>query len=470
MKRILYFLLIIVLLSSCADQLNQNPITDKNLSTFLSTQTEVEEYVNSVYGALQVNGLYGLYMPAIGEVPSDNSYEEVPGNDASIYYDLDMFNTTPTNGLIADVWTYSYKAIQKANVVLNRIDNVSYSAAATKDARKGEMKFIRALLYFNLVRLFGDVPLVTKETTNPNSYFGQGRTTSDSVYTQIKTDLIDAIVLLPTSTTQNGRVIKTAAQALLGKVYLTLKDYTNAETQLQAVISSGVHALQPMVSTVFPIANENNKEIIFAVQFSSGVNGNTEGSSMAQQFSPSGTISGAKGHNLPTKSLCNLYTANDARKGVYVALTTGGTPYCNKWAKNTSVPADGGSDFPVIRYADVLLMMAEVENELGKTTVAIPLLNQVRTRALGAESAYPLTAVQSDVRTDIDLERRLELAGEGHRWFDLLRTGKAISVMNSWFATNNVSESITQNNLLMPIPQGQIDTDPTLTQNPGYSN
>lgn len=470
MKKILGCFLMLVMFVSCTDQLNQNPITDKNLNTFLSTQTETEEYINSVYGALQVNGLYGLYVPAIGEVPSDNSYEEVPGNDGSMYYDLDMFSVVPENNLVANVWTYSYRAIQKANVVLNRIDNVSYSVSATKDARVGEMKFIRALLYFNLVRLFGDVPLVTTETTDPNLYFGQGRTTNSSVYTQIKTDLNDAITLLPTSTTQAGRVIKTAAQALLGKVYLTLKDYTSAETQLQAVISSGVHALQPTAATVFPIANENNKEIIFAVQFSSGINGNTEGSIMQQQFSPSGTIANAKGHNLPTKSLYNLYTTTDARKDVYVALTPAGTPYCNKWTKNAAVPADGGSDFPVIRYADVLLMMAEVENELNKTTVAIPLLNQVRTRALGAAAAYPLTAIQSDARTYIDLERRLELVGEGHRWFDLLRTGTAISVMNSWFVANTIPLVITQNNLLMPIPQNQRDTDPTLTQNPGYSN
>lgn len=467
MKKILYCLLATVLLTACTKELDQKPITDKNLATFLSTQSEVEEYVNSVYGALQSQGLYGLYLPAIGEVSSDNAYEEVPGNDNSIYYQLDVFSVVPPNQLITDVWTSSYQAIQKANVVLNRIDNISYTVAATKDARKGEMKFIRALLYFNLVRLYGDVPLVTKETTDPNSYFGQGRQKVADVYTQIKTDLIDAIALLPSSTTQPGRVIKTAAQSLLGKVYLTLNDYTNAETQLQAVISSGVHALQPTVSTVFPIANENNKEIIFAVQFGAGINGNTEGSTMAQQFSPSGTIANSKGHNLPTKSLYNLYSANDARKGVYVALTSTGTPYCNKWAKNTAVPADGGSDFPVIRYADVLLMFAEVENELGKTTDAIPYLDQIRTRA-GLTASTAVT--QADVRTAVTSERQLELVGEGYRWFDLLRTGTAISVMNAWFAANTIPVTIAQNNLLMPIPQTERNTDPTLTQNPGYPN
>ena len=446
---------------------SKHPSPIKTLQRFLSTQTEVEEYVNAVYASLQTQSLYGLYLPAIGEVSSDNAYEEVPGNDGSIYYQLDVFTVSPQNQLITDVWTGSYQAIQKANVVLNRIDKITYADPALKNARIGEMKFIRALLYFNLVRLYGDVPLVTKETADPNVYFGQGRQKAADVYTQIKTDLTDAIAVLPATTSQPGRVIKTAAQSLLGKVYLTLIDYANAKTQLQAVVASGQHALQASVNTVFPIANENNKEIIFAVQFAAGINGNSEGSTMAQQYSPAGSIANAKGHDLPTKTLYNLYTTTDARKGVYVTTFSNGTPYCNKWTKNTAVPADGGSDFPVIRYADVLLMLAEVENELGNTATAIPYLNQVRTRA-GATAATATT--QPDARAAIALERQLELVGEGQRWYDLLRTGTAVAVMNAWFAANTSPIVITTDNLLMPVPQTERNTDPTLTQNPGYPN
>ncbi|MCX2574589.1 RagB/SusD family nutrient uptake outer membrane protein [Pedobacter sandarakinus] len=465
MKKLIYIAFLASLAISCKKQLEQYPLSSKNLSTFLTAQPEAEEYITSVYGSLQSNGLYGLYMPAVGEVPSDNSYEEVAGNDSGIYSDLDMFKTVPVNGLISDIWTNSYQAIQKTNVVLARINNITYSVAATKNARIGEMKFIRALIYFNLVRIYGAVPLVTTETTDPNLYFGQQRSSVNDVYTLIKQDLNEAITMLPAATTQPGRVVKTAAQTLLGKVFLTLNEYQNAETQLQAVISSNVHSLQPIVSTVFPIANENNKEIIFAVQFASGINGNTEGSTMQQQFSPSGTIANAKGHNLPTKSLYNLFSSNDARKGVYIAQTNAGTPFCNKWTRNTAVPADGGSDYPVLRYADVLLMQAEVENELNKTTEALSFLNQVRTRA-GLSNTSANTQV--DIRAAIELERRLELVGEGHRWFDLLRTGKAITTMNQWFVDNNIPVSIGQKNLLMPIPQKQIDTDPILSQNPGY--
>lgn len=182
------------------------------------------------------------------------------------------------------------------------------------------MKFIRALLYFNLVQLYGDVPLVTQETENPNTYFGQGRTPSAQVYDQIKKDLTEASTTLPETTTQPGKVVKTAAQILLAKVQLTQKNYAEARTLLQAVVASGRHALLPNPADVFSITNENNKEIIFAVQFASNVNGNTEGSTMFQQNAPSGTVSGAKGHNLPTKSLYALYTTGDKRRGTSLRL------------------------------------------------------------------------------------------------------------------------------------------------------
>ncbi len=464
-KNLLYTLLFSsLILGSCTKELNQDPLTSKDLSVFLKNETEVEEYVNAVYGNLQFTGLYGLYMPAIGEIPSDNTFDEVPANDGAVYGDLDQFKTIPTNDLLAQNWRDSYRCIQKANVVLGRIDNITYQSATTKNARIGEMKFIRALLYFNLVRTFGDVPLALTETTDPNTYFGQGRTAATRVYDQIKKDLTEAISVLPATTTQPGKVIKTAAQTLLGKVYLTLKDYTNAKTQLGLVVTSTAHTLMATPSLVFALNNENNKEIIFAVQFAAGLNGNTEGSTMYQQFSPSATVSGAKGHNLPTRSLYNLYAAADLRKGAYVALASTGAPYCNKLARPTLI-TDGASDFVVLRYADVLLMLAEAENELGNTLPAVNYLNQIRTRA-----ALPATTAttQPDIRAAIDLERRFELIGEGHRWFDLLRTGNAISVMNAWFTANNILITIDAHHLLMPIPQRQIDTDPAIQQNTGY--
>jgi hypothetical protein len=442
-------------LNACTKELFQEPTTEKNAGSFPRNETEAEEYVNAAYGNLQDPGLYGLYLPAFTEIPSDNTYDEVPANDDGIYGQLDQFTVVPSNKIVMNTWTQSYYAIQKTNLVLNRIDKIIYAVDATKEARKGEMKFIRALLYFNMVRLYGDVPLVTQETTDPNVYFGQGRNAAADVYTQIKKDLTEAIAELPATTTQKGRVVKTAAQTLLAKVYLTLQDYSGAKTLLDAVVSSGQHQLLTNPADIFSISNENNAEIIFSVQFASGVNGNTEGSTMFQIFSPSGTQTGAKGHNLPTKELYSLYTSTDKRKGVYLDVTAAGVPYCKKLTKPTTVITDGGSDVVVLRYADVILMLAEVENELGNLTTAISYLDAIRTRAGLAGST---AATQDDLRTAIATERRLELIGEGQRWFDLLRTGKALSVINN----------IDAHNLLMPVPQGQIDTDPSIKQNAGY--
>lgn len=465
MRRVIFYLVVVLFLGGCTNQLDQIPLTNKELSIFLRTEIEVEEYVNATYAALQANGLYGLYLPAMGEIPSDNSFDEVPANDGAIYGDLDEFKTIPTNGILDDNWRMSYVAIQRCNVVLNRIEQVNFRVAATKNARIGEMKFIRALLYFNLVRFYGEVPLVTQETSDPNVFFGQGRTAVSEVYTQIIKDLTESAAVLPTTTTQAGRVIKTAAQALLGKVYLTQKEYVKAKTELGAVISSNVHLLLPNTADVFALTNENNREVIFAVQFGSGINSNTEGSIMYQQFAPSNTVSGAKGHNLPTKELYAKYGANDTRKANYVDITANGTPYNNKLKRPTTVITDGGSDVVILRYADVLLMQAEVENELGNTATAQTLLNQVRTRA---KLPNTTATTQAELRGAIDFERRLELAGEGHRWLDLLRTGQAITVMNDWFKVQNVPITVTNKNLLFPIPQKQIDTDPTIKQNAGY--
>lgn len=465
-KFILIIAVIGLMAASCQKELNQSPSTSKDISKFFTNQTEAEEYINAVYGNLQSTGLYGLYLPAFAEIPSDNTFDQVPSNDNGNFGQLDQFTTIPSNDIIETTWRDSYQAIQKTNVVLGRIDNISYTDPVQKQSRKGEMLFIRALLYFNMVRLYGDVPLVTTETTDPNQLFGQGRQPAASVYTQIKADLTAAIGFLPDAPSQPGRVVKTAAEALLGKVYLTLKDYPNAEAQLLTVVNSGRHTLLGKVQDVFALTNENNKEIIFAVQFASGINGNSEGSVMFQLFSPSATVSGAKGHNLPTLSLYNLYAANDLRKNVYVTLAPTGAPFDNKLsAPAGNVITDGPSDFVVLRYADVILMLAETENELGNAGPAAGYLNMIRNRAGLTNTA---ATSQTALRDAIAQERRLELIGEGHRWFDLLRTGTAIQVMNQWFKDNNILTTIDQHNLLMPVPQSQVNTDPAIKQNPGY--
>ncbi len=451
---------------ACEEDLFQQPITDKSVDSFFSNEGEIESAVNGAYDALQLTGLYNLYIPAIGEIPSDNTFDEVPANDGGRYGELDEFKVITSNEVITDIWRDAYLGIQRTNVILNRIGAISFSSERIKEARIGEMKFIRALLYFNLVRIYGDIPLVTQETLDPTTYFGQGRTSTEEVYLQILQDLQEAVASLPSVADRPGRVIQTAAQALLAKVLMTRGNFLEAKAQLDKLLASERHQLQAHPADVFALENELNPEIIFAVQFASGVNGNNEGSDAFVQFSPSGTVNGAKGHNLPNRDFIQLYEEQDLRKEAFIGVTVQGTPFCKKYKRPTTEPNDGESDWIVLRYADVLLLLAECEQELGNLVAAAHYLNQVRARA-GLPNTTAVDA--GELATAIELERRLELIGEGHRWFDLLRTGKAIDTMNRWFASNtSLGIKVEETDLLMPIPQNQIDTDPSLVQNPGY--
>ncbi|WP_100076787.1 RagB/SusD family nutrient uptake outer membrane protein [Chryseobacterium camelliae] len=467
MKKILIPIVILLLLQSCSsDLLNTSPEATKVTSQFYADASQIEQGINAVYGTLQYTGQYQQAMLVIGEIPSDNTYDEVPANDSFTYGEFDFFTIQPNNSLIASTWKDNYIGIQQANIILNRIDAIQDMAQATKSNRIGEMKFLRALMYFNLVRVFGDVPLVTKETTNVNDYFGQGRTPVSDVYAFIEKELKDAIPLLPAATTQKGRVTKAAALGILGKVLITENKYSDALPYLSQIDGLG-YSLLSDVSKIFDVTNKNNTEIIFDVQFASGINGNSEGSPAFQLFSPSGTVAGAKGHNLPTKEIYNLYAGNDQRKSAYIGLTSNGIPYTKKIVKTSNVIADGGSNIVVLRLADVYLMMAECYAKANDLSNANGYLNIIKARA---GIANVNLASQQALLAEIDKERRLELVGEGHRWFDLVRTGKAVQVMTQHFASTPgySTATIDQHNLLMPVPQGQINTDPAIKQNPGY--
>lgn len=463
MKKAIYIIIVVAtILSSCENELIQNPITTKTSDNFFTNEKEVEEAVNAAYATLQFKGNFNTAIPAIGEIPGEDAYDATPANDGGIYGQLDDYNVIPQNGLIGDIWEDTYKGIQRANIVINKITNIDFEDESTKQARIGEMKFIRALYYFNLVRIFGDIPLVTEEVENPQDYFKQTRTPKNEVYQQIKDDLTDAITKLPQRNNANKmRAVKTAAQTLLGKVELTLKNYTEAKTHLLAVVNSGLHSLETNVSDVFSIENELNKEIIFSVQYASGINANKEGSDAYRMFNPTGRTEGAlrgtKGHGVLKGTFYDLYATNDARKDVYVGVIESGEAYNNKIAPPSTVINDAGSDWVVLRYADVLLMLAEIENEQENTVVAVNYLNVIRNRATIGN--YTGNITKEAVFNEIDLQRRLELVWEGHRWFDLLRQNRAQSILN----IPNVTK------LLMPIPASQIAASGgALVQNPGY--
>lgn len=466
MKKNISVAVLAFLLTSCSsDVLNTSPDSTKITTNFYKDADQLEQGVNATYGALQYDGQYQLAMPTIGEIPSDNTFDEVPANDSFTYGEFDFFTIQAKNDLLAKAWRDHYIGIQQANIVLNRITPVAMDSQI-KNYRIGEMKFLRALMYFDLVRIFGDVPLSTEETTNVNNYFGKGRNATTEIYAFIVKELTDAIALLPATAAQKGRATKGAALGILAKVLITNGKFNEAIPYLKQSEGLG-YSLQNDVAQIFSPTNKNNSEIIFDVQFASGINANSEGNSAFQMFSPSGFVPGAKGHNLPTKEIYNMYSSKDKRRDAYIGLTPSGVPYTKKLVKTSDVIADSGSNVVVLRLAEIYLMLAECYAQTGDTTNANIYVNKIKTRA-GLDNVN--ISDKNTLLDEIATERRKELIGEGHRWFDLVRTGKAIEVMTKHFQNTPgySTAKIQQYNLVMPVPQGQINTDPSIKQNPGY--
>jgi tetratricopeptide (TPR) repeat protein len=377
-----------------------------------------------------------------------------------------------TNSYLNDNWNHHYQCINRSNAIIGRIGSVNFTSEATKNQYLGEALFLRGLAYFNLVRIYGDVPLVTKEISSEEAY-ALKKTPADEVYTAIVSDLTQAGGLLPDSYSGSnaGRAASGAAKSLLGKVYLTRKQYSEAARVLKEVIDGGQYALLPGYADVFRVENANHKESIFEVQYKANSQG--RGSPFATLFTPRTGNAGilltgqgaTQGYNRPTQDMINAYQTGDLRKEASLSATwTDGArvnndPYIKKYLSRQSNVSDGDANWIVLRYADVLLMYAEALNELGRAGEALPFLNQIRVRA-GLASLNGLN--QAQMRLALEQERRLELAFEGHRWFDLVRTGRAIAVMNS------KGFSISEKDLLYPLPQSQIDINPEIKQNTGY--
>lgn len=460
-------------------------------SEYYKDSTSLSAAVIAAYSGLQdvygKNGTNRGIFP-FAEVASDNSMSIVDGTGVG---DFEYFNVTSSNPVIQSMWTYSYRCIARCNVVLGRIDPVAI-APAIKSRWIAEVKFIRALTYFNMVRIWGDVPLVTKEIQTIADAYQYGRISTAEVYAQIEKDLqeAEAEVNLPAkypSVSDLGRVTKTAVKALLAKVYLTEKKYDLAAAKLQDFITAydgNPHSLLPNYSDIYLTTNEVNAEILFSVRYTKG-NVPATGSPFTNYFAASTANTGGVGTayqlNTLRKDLVDTMTAQGtADKRVAASYTTvSSTTWATK--KYTDVPAsdlDADNDWIVLRYADVLLMYAEALNELSAANVpaAIPYVNRIRTRAgLSGTALLDTTITQPQLRLAIEKERRIELNMEGHRWFDLVRTGRALTVMNNHFTQYsirlNAGSPIVQvqsYQLLFPIPISEINSNPVLTQNPGY--
>ncbi|MBJ6108708.1 RagB/SusD family nutrient uptake outer membrane protein [Hymenobacter sp. BT523] len=457
----------------CKDFVNLTPQDIIPVSGFYKTEADIQAALTGAYGSMR--SVYNGYFQ-FTELPSDNT-RTINSSEVG-YGQFDKLNWLINNTAIASGWNQHYTVIAGTNVTLGHADDVSYALPTTKAQIVGQAKFLRALMYFNLVRFFGDVPLVLTELKSQAEALDLVRTPAADVYAQIERDLTDAEAALPLSynAANVGRATSGAAKALLGKVYLQEKKWALAEAKLAEVVALTQYQLLPDVNNVFGVGKDNNAEIIFACQYFSS--GNGEGNSFAYNFAPVNanvtTVAGGS-TNLGTKDLNDAFEAGDQRKAAFLtAFGTGNATdyYAKKFVYNVLSPNEGDNDWPIIRLADVVLMYAEALNNNGKTALAIPQLNRVRTRA--GLAAKPLTLTTADTQLAIEQERRVELCFEGHRWHDLIRWGKATSTMQAFKtkyttldpANGNLAPSVTKE--LFPIPQVEVLLNSKLTQNPGY--
>lgn len=492
MKQLSYYFLVLLVFSSCSeDVLNQVPISTPTTETFYKTSNDMLNALNGVYNSLRSNAV-GQTEFFYGDMTTDDA-QAVPGYPA--HADFDNFAINPSSTApINDRWNDTYKGISRANILLERIENVPMDAPL-KNRVIGETKFLRAYFYFNLVKVYGDVPLVLKELKTPTEAYEFRRESSKNVYTQIEKDLTEAITLLPVTyaNADLGRITSGAAKGILARVMLFQRKFKEAGPLLLDIInkqSPGQYQLLNDYASVFQYNNGNNKEILFAIQYTPNAQAAGQGTPVTSTFGP---IAGAtvplfgSNANQPTADLYNAFEAGDLRRDASIAFAVlqGPLAYVNKFInRSIQIRSEDGTDYPILRFADILLMYAECLNEEGSTELAIPYVNQVRQRAFGNSSmnlqstnssaAATYVADQAALRDRIIRERRLEFCFEGLRFFDLVRTNSLVSTLNSYFTKNDVKFNgriiqIGENSKLFPIPQAQIDVNPgVITQNTGY--
>jgi len=483
-KSLIYVVLVFLSTSCSKEYFDKYPTDQPTENTFYSDEVSVKQMLNDAYFSLRES--YRYYF-AFGDLAADDVYNS-KFNNSSDHITINESNVVADNGIISEMWTRSYATIARANLVLENIENITIEPAP-KAQYINEAKFLRALMYFNLVRIYGDVPLVLKDVKTPAEALSYSRESSEKVYEQIITDLKDA-EQLPASYTVNadiGRATKWAAKSLLAKIYLTLKQYSEADLKLAEVLaappaagSNAFHLLNNYAD-IFDAAKPNNSEVIFAVQYARGfdpLQGNPfVNYAMANEDIGTGILTRGTGTFLMTESLNAQFSSGDARRSMISELTGSRRKYVftKKYYDNQmTTTIDAGNDWIVLRYGDVVLMYAETQNELGNTSIAFNYLEAVRTRA-GLTTDQNLRNNQASMKLAIENERRLELFNEGHRWFDLKRTDRLIPVMNAHFSSGLSNDEIGSGNsvqefeLIFPVPRYQVNLNPEkIQQNPGY--
>lgn len=508
-----YFIILFASLNllSCNKFLDELPRTKTDVNTFFSSQADFELAINGAYAALR--SVYGSKSAwVMGEMRSDNTHYDYKASDQAIVvvdrYNVANFTDDQYNSQTATKWNTAYTAISASNNILDHINDISFD---NKDYIEGQARFIRALCYFELVRYYGGVPLYTSQARKREDTY-LGRSTVEEVYTLIEADLTEAGSKLPLPTfPQNAKATKGAVFTLLADVFITQKKFAAAEPLLKQVIQMN-YSLWDNYADAFELANKNGRESIFEIQYNADL-ATPQASNFIYNFIPrmtssavitgpgQNTITDLGGFNTPTNDLINAYEDGDRRLDASIAVAEGtfdnndtftataiqsvvnytvpankiGRPFIKKYLHPHTIANQTNDNWPVYRYAEALLLLAESLNEQGKTNEALTHLNQVRTRA----GLLPLAVSdQETLRLSILKERRVEFAFENKRWLDLVRSGKAISVMTEFGVLQKQqytyltpeTYNVTENRLLFPIPYAEMQLNMTLSgyQNPGY--
>ncbi|PSR14665.1 MAG: hypothetical protein DA408_17350 [Bacteroidetes bacterium] len=503
------------LVGSCSkDFLDKEPLDQRVESNFYQTQEDAQEALIAVYDALGWNTVVGFHpLPMFADIASDDSYAGgASRNDAPNIIEVDQQNIRTTNGEVLGLWRKYYIGIYRANLYLEKIQGIDADQDFI-DRTVAEAKFIRAYYYLDLLRIFENVPLLTETLKSPSDY-SQNQSTPEQIYNQIATDLVEAIPNLPEviPATENGRVSKWAAKALLARAYLYVHGVYNANpagggktidqatalAELEDVIANSGHSLLANFAANFSKTGEFSSESVFEISYSDarpwydwgyiqGGEGNIAVQMQGPRVDDPGLEAYERGWSFApvTQSLYDAFEAGDVRRDAtilsedeFVGGLTIGYQHTGFFTKKYTTtkeykPAEGqqelnwGNNYRVIRFSDVLLMAAE----LGSPN-AQAYLDQVRTRAgLGSVSAS---------LENIHRERRVELALEGHRYWDLIRQGLGVAesaisvsgVIGPGYQGDAQEFDVTFKPLkkgLFPIPQAEVDiSNGVYIQNAGY--
>lgn len=486
-KTILIAAVLLVCSFSCDDFVEIDPYYSQDAESYFN---DPQDYENALIGAYDL--MQTSYLDIwIGEIASDNSIaggESV--TDSEGLHQIDLMAHGAVNSELQALFRYMYVGITRANFIFEFKDKINFTG---KDKILAQASFLRAYYYFELVKFFGDVPLILNRRLSASEVSQQQRTPAEEVYEQIEADLIYAASILNWTDPVKGRITKGAALSLLGKVYLYQDKFTEAAETLDEVINDGPYALSNNFATIFRVGSEGNSETVFDIEYV-GIEGGSYGCFVCLEgFAAVGfhSIRGYVGpiyadgnsYNLPTQDLVNEFETGDPRLAAsildieawqdanptveYVEGGGGHTGfYNNKYLKRLDELGLGDNDLTspqnhkVIRYADVLLMAAEAHNR--KTTpndvLAAQYLNLVRQRPSVGLAA--VNATGTALTNAIYHERRVEFAGEGLHFFDLVRTGRAAAEITGFVVGKNE---------LFPIPQDEIDVAGAgWSQNPNY--